>query len=250
MIKANDAISAGRALLGTPYSQLDCINFIKRIIRTAPGGVPGYTTAGTNSLWRSHTMSAKYRDLTWKQEGIAGAQAGMMAFKRSGDDVHHVGLVTGDGTVLHSSSAKGKVVETALDSSWALLAVHRYIETGDASATVETKGEETVSYKAKVVTQSGPLNMRSLPTTASERIVQIPRGEVVAIIQEDDGWAYVRYNGRAGWVSAAYLERVDETEKVQENDLPEAASRDTTTLMREDADGCIVLLGRWRVSEA
>ena len=50
MIKANDAIAAGRALLGTSYSQLDCINFIKRIIRTAPGGVPGYTTAGTNSL--------------------------------------------------------------------------------------------------------------------------------------------------------------------------------------------------------
>ena len=248
MIKANDAIAAGRDLLGTPYSQLDCINFIKRIIRTAPGGVPGYTTAGTNSLWRSHTMSAKYRDLMWTQDGIAGAQAGMLAFKRSGDDVHHVGLVTGDGTVLHSSSAKGKVVETALDSSWALLAKHRYIATGDAMATVETEGGETVSYKATVATQSGPLNMRSMPGTASARIMQIPRGAAVDVFQEDDGWAYVYYGGETGWVSAAYLERADEPEQAQDDDLPEAANRETTTLM-SDAGQTIVLLGRWHVSE-
>lgn len=50
MIKAQDAISAARALIGTPYSELDCINLIKRVIRTAPGGVPWYTTAGTNAL--------------------------------------------------------------------------------------------------------------------------------------------------------------------------------------------------------
>lgn len=50
MIKAQDAISAARALIGTPYSELDCINLIKRVIRTAPGGVPLYTTAGTNAL--------------------------------------------------------------------------------------------------------------------------------------------------------------------------------------------------------
>ena len=50
MIKTQDAISAARALLCTPYRSLDCINLIKRVIRTAPGGVPWYTTAGTNAL--------------------------------------------------------------------------------------------------------------------------------------------------------------------------------------------------------
>ena len=53
MIKASDAIAAARALIGTPYSELDCINLIKKIIRTAPGGVKGYQTAGTASLWAS-----------------------------------------------------------------------------------------------------------------------------------------------------------------------------------------------------
>ena len=102
MIKATDAIAAARALIGTPYSELDCINLIKRVIRTAPGGEPGYTTAGTNTLWRSINDAPRYRDLTWRQEGIAGATAGMLAFKRRAEDIHHIGLVTERGTVIHS----------------------------------------------------------------------------------------------------------------------------------------------------
>lgn len=258
MIKANDAIAAGRALLGTPYSELDCINFIKKIIRTAPGGDAKYTTAGTNTLWQSYSASGKYRDLTWRQEGLAGARAGMLAFKRRAEDVHHVGLVTGEGTVLHSSSAKGCVVETALDSGWALLAVHRYIATGDALgdalATDNTGRSETMSWKATVTTQSGPLNMRSMASTAAARIMQIPRGAVVDVFQEDDGWAYVYYGGETGWVSTAYLERInpdaDEAESVEIADGVTAEAVAATTLLREDAEGCITLMGRWRVAQA
>ena len=133
MIKTQDAIATARALIGTPYSELDCINLIKRVIRTAPGGVPWYTTAGTNTLWRSYEAAGKYRDLIWRQEGITGARAGMLSLKRSGGDVHHAGLVTERGTVIHSSSARGCVVETALDESWQLLAQHRYIEVAAAA---------------------------------------------------------------------------------------------------------------------
>ena len=142
MIKAQDAIRVARSLIGTPYAELDCINLIKKVIRTAPGGVPGYTTAGTNTLWNSRNASAKYRDLTYTQEGITGARAGMLAFKRSGSNVHHVGLVTGEGTVIHSSSIKGCVVETELDSSWRLLAKHRYICTEEPTQEAPTQEEK------------------------------------------------------------------------------------------------------------
>ena len=33
MISAKDAVACGRALLGTPYSELDCIGLIVRAIR-------------------------------------------------------------------------------------------------------------------------------------------------------------------------------------------------------------------------
>ena len=152
-IAAKDAIRVARSLIGTPYSEIDCINLIKRVIRMAPGGVKNYTTAGTNSLWDSFNSSAKYRDLTWRQEGMIGARAGMLAFKRYGaDDEGHVGLVTESGTVIHSSSVGGRgVVETPLSSleGWDLLAIHRYIAT-------DGKAEEEADEEAVTETEAIP----------------------------------------------------------------------------------------------
>lgn len=152
MIAARDAIAAARGLLGTPYKELDCINLIKKVIRTAPGGVPGYTTAGTNSLWKSFGMSPKYRDLTWRQEGLTGACAGMLAFKRSGTDIHHVGLVTESGTVIHSSSKQGYVVETELskEEGWVLLAVHRDIRAEEIAKT-SVQAEEKPPVRVTII---------------------------------------------------------------------------------------------------
>jgi len=159
-----DAIRIARELIGTPYKALDCINLIKKVIRTAPGGVSNYTTAGTNTLWDSFHASAKYRDLTWRQEGLAGARAGMLAFKRYGaDNEGHVGLVTGEGTVIHSSSENGRgVVETPLTAAqgWDLLAVHRYIgvdaekETAPGTQEDKTQEEETQDAAAVVIVDS------------------------------------------------------------------------------------------------
>ena len=207
MVKAIDAIRTARSLIGTPYIELDCIGLIVRVIRTSPGGVGAYRTAGTNTLWASYGASAKYRDLTWRQEGIGGAQAGMLAFKRRGTDVHHVGLVTGDGTVIHSSSAAGKVVETKLDASWHLLAVHRYIEARPSGASLEDETEETrmEAYKMKVVASS--LNVRNEPGIGGDRIGRLSEGAVVTVQAEmENGWKYITYgDGALGYVDGSYL---------------------------------------------
>lgn len=212
MIRAADAIAAARALIGTPYSELDCIGLIKRVIRTAPGGVTSYTTAGTNTLWKSAEASAKYRDLTWRQEGIVGAQAGMLAFKRRGTDVHHVGLVTGAGTVIHSSSVYGKVVETSLDESWHLLAVHRYIEAlpSGASTEYETEEEHMTPYKMQVVASS--LNVRNEPGVGGMRIGRLSEGAVVNVLAEmENGWKHITYgDGALGYVDGSYLGAYEE----------------------------------------
>ena len=260
MIKTQDAINAARALIGTPYSELDCINLIKAVIRRSPGGVPWYTTAGTNALWASANASAKYRDLTWRQEGIAGARAGMLAFKRHGGDVHHVGLVTERGTVIHSSSARGQVVETALDDSWHLLAVHRYIEAATAAET-----EEQMLYQAVVNTMRDPLALRDSPGTDGRKLGELARGATVDVLAEPvTGWLYVRSaEGKSGYAASAYLARVAyksvgeaAVETVQTTDMSGATDRPAaeadvdpyTTIRREDG-AVIRLAGRWRVME-
>jgi hypothetical protein len=244
VIKAKDAIRVARSLIGTPYSELDCINLIKKVIRIAPGGVPGYTTAGTNSLWRSYDSSPKYKDLTWRQMSIAGAKPGMLAFKINGENIHHVGIVTESDTVIHSSSAKGEVVETPLDKTWDALAIHRYIGAEEAE-------EDTPMYKAEVNLNSAKssLNLRNGPSMSDMVIGSIPHGAVVDVLVEADKWCYVRYNSTSGYAAAEYLERVSEDveeERTEENtEVPTPAF---TTFMKDDGT-MIRLEGAWRVAE-
>ena len=208
MIRAEDAIRTARSLIGTPYSELDCIGLIVRVIRTSPGGVGAYRTAGTNTLWRSATASAKYRDLTWRQEGIAGARAGMLTFKRLSTDVHHVGLVTGYGTVIHSSSAWGRVVETPLDGEWALLGIHRCIDV--APVDPEQQADGATLYTARVTTARDPLRIRETPVIG--RVIgHVPRGAYVRVLEDDgSGWPRIEYEGSVGFACGEYLARVDD----------------------------------------
>ena len=202
MIKAQDAIAKARELIGTPYGtgagKLDCINLVKKIIRECPGGVRGYTTAGTNALWNSFTMSKKYKDLTMRERGIQGVRGGMLVFKQSGEDVHHVGLATTEGTVIHASSEKGSVVETKLTTSdgWNLMATHRTISTKEAETEKKGKGTYTVCAR-------GGLRMRKKP--GGEYMQMIPDGATVGIFETREGWGQTVWRGHFGWVSMDYL---------------------------------------------
>lgn len=204
MIRARDATDTARDFLGRPYSEMDCIALIVQIIRTSPGGMPDYRCQGTNWLWESVSNSGKYRHLTWRQEGISGAKAGMLAFKRYGmEDEGHVGLVTDAGTVIHASSVEGKTVETLLSASqgWELLGIHRYIG---------TQGAEKMSrlYRAKVATRKDPLSLREAPKDGRV-IARIPKGAIVDVMSEDS-WPLIEYEGMRGYASMAYLERIEE----------------------------------------
>ena len=255
MIRAKDAISEARGLLGTPYAQLDCINLIKKVIRDAPGGVKGYTTAGTNALWASYDSSPKYKDLTWRQTGLFGAQAGMLAFKADGEDFHHVGIVTGDGMVIHSSSTQGGrgVVETPLTAAegWTHLAMHRHIEVQEGGEKPQEGSME--SYKA-IVTLNGPdssLNVRNEPGRGGDVINKLFHGQSVTVQAVfENGWAYVSYGdrGKSGYVSMDYIVRDDTPQEEPEQALPENILCVSGTPVIIDSEGNELFpVGGWRV---
>ena len=200
MIKTSEAIRTARALIGTPYSELDCINLIKKVIRTCAGGDKRYTTAGTNALWDSDSKSGRYRDLTWKQAGISGAKPGMLAFMGVGTgDVNHTGLVTERGTVIHSSKSRGGVVETALTAKagWNGLGVHRMIEAAENADAAPTG---TVYV---ICAQTG-LRMRKRPDVRGEYMQMLPDGAVIVALETRAGWIKTTYKGYTGWVSGEY----------------------------------------------
>lgn len=239
MIKAQDAIREARSHIETPYAQMDCINLIKAIIRRSPGGVPGYTTAGSNALWKSYDMSAKYKDLTWRQKGLSGAQPGMLVFKADGDDYHHVGIVTERGTVVHASSVHSATVETALTErdGWTHLAIHRHIDTEE----VERMEANKTLFRAIVMTAEGALNMRADSMRRAPVIGKIPKGAIIDVYETGEDMWRVAYDGKVGWAVSEYLSRhTDDTDPV--DDAPH------TALIRDD--GMMILLaGRWRVAE-
>ena len=208
MITSSEAIRTARRLIGTPYSELDCINLIKKIIRTAPGGDKSYTTAGTNALWNSADSTPKYRDLTWRQEGLAGAKPGMLVFMGVGTgDVNHVGLVTDVGTVLHSGKSKGGVVETELTAQdgWNGLGVHRMIAAGevdDDQSADKKQTEDGAEGEIVTVCAQGGLRMRGKPN--GRYMQMIPDGTQLVVLAEKGGWLRVEYRGYTGWVSGEY----------------------------------------------
>lgn len=253
MIETSEAIRMARALIGTAYSELDCINLIKKVIRTAPGGDKNYTTAGTNDLWNSDSKSAKYRDLTWKQEGISGAKAGMLAFMGIGTgDVNHTGLVTERGTVIHSSKSRGGVVETALTEKarWNGLGVHRmigvdYSEGGKA----EVSESEKIFGNAAVNITSGYLNIRDGASMRSKVIAKAANGARVNIIREAGGTGWVfgtLENGVAGYMSSEYL--VEDAPESGDQGETSGETPNTTTLRRSDGV-YITLAGKWTIAE-
>lgn len=250
MIRASEAIRTARELIGTAYSELDCINLIKKVIRTAPGGDKSYTTAGTNDLWNSADSAPKYRDLTWRQEGISGAKPGMLAFMGVGTgDVNHTGLVTERGTVIHSSKSRGGVVETELTEKcgWNGLGVHRMIAVQEDNK----EGGETMFGNATVKTQTAGsyVNLREGASTRAAVIGKVYDGERVNVLREaGTGWIYAKTQvGAEGYMSADYIvEDASGADGVEDGGGEETAG--TTTLT--DGNGAYVtLVGKWKIAE-
>lgn len=254
MIETSEAIRMARALIGTPYSELDCINLIKKVIRTAPGGDKRYTTAGTNELWNSFDSVPKYRHLIWRQTGISGAKAGMLAFMGVGTgDVSHTGLVTECGTVVHSSKSRGCVVETELTekNGWNGLGVHRMIEVDySEGGKTEVSEAEKIFGNATVNITSGYLNIREGASTRSKIIAKAENGARVNIIREagGTGWVFGKLeNGVAGYMSSEYLV---EDAPPESGDQDEAGSEaPNTTTLRSNDGVYITLTGKWTIAE-
>lgn len=62
-----------------------------------------------------------------------------------------------------------------------------------------------VNYKA-VVTADPSLNLRTSASVDSSSITSIPKGEVITVTAECNGWAMTTYKGHSGWVSLQYLD--------------------------------------------
>ncbi len=76
---------------------------------------------------------------------------------------------------------------------------------GEANEKTESVESVDVNKKTATCNAKKALNMRSGPGESFEKVGSIPRGETVIIEKEENGWAYVDYNGQKGWCAMNYL---------------------------------------------
>ena len=211
---------------------------------------------GSNTIAREHcgalvpASAAKpgYAMFRWREDGEPER------YEDDGlDDFYHIGLMGRNGMVLNAKSTAAGFVESPI-SGWAYAAPLLNVDYSE-DAGGESMAEETALFRAQVVTQNDPLRVRDEPGVGGSKIGSIPRGAVVDVLDTsvNAGWWRVRFSALVGYASCEYLKRIDadaeEGESVENADSVVAEAVTATTLKREDAEGCITLIGRWRIEE-
>lgn len=102
-----------------------------------------------------------------------------------------------------STTAASEKTATAAESTVAA-------ETDVAETTAATTVSVTATGKQCVVnTNQDNLRMRKEPNLEAEVLTSIPKGTVLTVAEESEGWSRVTYNGQTGWVKSDYLEEAD-----------------------------------------
>ncbi len=86
--------------------------------------------------------------------------------------------------------------------------IHQVREEAASTTTTTT----TMPEKTVYVTASGGLNMRKDPSSSSKSLAVIPYGTKLSVLDTQNSWDKVEYNGQTGWVSTDYVSETKPTE--------------------------------------
>lgn len=275
MTKGTSVAAYGKAQIGTPYSEMDCIGLVVQSIRRgdgADGESLDYRCGGTNELWRSLNASGKYRYVTNRVELSEAKAMGLLApgalltiwapgyNAKYGDmegDCSHTGIYVGDDSceVVHSSATRGCVAASTLKNGWTHVLVHRLIDTGYASQEALEEERTEGTYQANVCTEKDPLTIRAEPSTRAAALGKAKKGSYVTVVgskrTDESGRAWLPVEAKVdnrrsivrGWAAAEYLDAVEEERRTETQE----AAMDSIGVPREEilalADAVNVLRG-------
>lgn len=200
----------------------------------------GYMYHGSNTMYKQYcTDHGKLID--GKKENGEELKPGTAVFMwNSTNNWHHVGLYIGNGKVIEAKGTYYGVVSSDVES-W-----HYWGELKDVD--YDGTHREAIMFYGKV--NGGTLNLRKGPAKTYDRILGIPSGATVAIIEEaNDEWWKVTYNGREGYVMKQYLDIIEKDDQKDEQPVsPAEPSMEPVekfvSIPYEDAERMYELLGK------
>lgn len=174
--------------------------------------VYAYKQLNGSSIYHGSNKIA--REYVGKLQPISNAKAGWAAFKwkKNGapssytdgkGNFYHIGLVDETGKyVLHAKGSKSGFCHDKIDT-WHYVAPLNEV---DYSGEIAKNENVKALYQAKVVTESGSLNLRIKANGAI--IGTIPRNSTVDVLNDNNiNWWKISYNGKIGYASTKYLKR-------------------------------------------
>lgn len=152
-----------------------------------------YIPHGSNSIWKSY-CSDKGELVNGKRSDGKELKDATALFRTTGEDRHHIGLYL-YGKIIDARSTQKGVTDDSDLSSWDEWGELKYVDYDEVIIVIE---------QAKVI--GGSLNLRSGTSTSANKIVSIPNGAVVDVIEKTDNeWWKITYSGKTGYVMSKFL---------------------------------------------
>ena len=151
------------------------------------------------------------------------------------DDFYHIGLYVGNDRILEARGTKAGFVEGPL-KGWTHAGRLKGV---DYSGQKGGETEMDIKWIGKVT--GGRLALRSSAIKSASVLIWLLDGSQVKVLEKDapDGWAYVEYDGKRGYVMAQYLQNVED----MPDSIPqEGAGKVTLTLSRAAAQELLAAL--------
>ena len=190
-------------------------------------------------IWKQYGLSIPHGSNSMVRQGYVldispTPKAGYAAFvyKEDKKDYSHIGIVGEDGQTVYEArgTQSGFVTSKVTDPKWNRFGRFRDVDYEESGETLKPP------YYATVTTNSGPLNVRSGPSTDYPKIGKVEKGKTVIVKTHNAEWDFINADGLQGYVSTVYLRPEKEVPDDPEPPKPDPSGNVITfTVSKEDA---------------
>lgn len=233
-INAEEFSLAGDKYLGRLYSEMDCQEFVERVMRDM--GLK-MNLAGSNAWYREVMEHGWVGTPEECKKIFGGIPKGALLFIHAFDgkepekyrkdgkgNAKHIGYKTGRGKGAMNSSSTNKCVcesnfkDKSINGGWNRVGLYEKFDYGKSVNWMlehigigQDPGQEPAEggehMKAKVIAEGGgTVKLRAKPSTGCSTYWDIPVGTELEVLERGDEWSKCVAGGRTGWMKNEFLQ--------------------------------------------
>lgn len=162
---------------------------------------------GSNSIWNKACSSKGTLSGGKRTDGNV-LKPGTAVLTSKGTLHNHIGLYVGDGEVIEAMGTNAGVTTSKItDKRWTHWGELKGVSYDGAEddASPETPVEPVKPEKGYAVVTGKRVALRRGPSTDADVITRVDTGNQVKVETPPDGWLYVEYNGKRGYMMKQFL---------------------------------------------